>query len=175
MNTSNLKMIGSFAKLIVGDFHTDQTVANIMQVHGIEAFIDTEWYSVSTMNAVLADIVEARRAIDSSFDMVTVGTAVAQNMPLPEGMSLENVILGGQTIVDQIYAGEPKCAIKATKLGDNHYQLAHFLPWPSGILYGNIAGFAKRLLPQGAEYEITKHPDYTEGDTPFILDIKWNG
>jgi hypothetical protein len=175
MNTNtDVKLLGSVARSFMVNLRFDETIADILQSHGINKIVDTEWYSVSTLNLVLADIVEARQSLDSMFDMIAIGMQAANNAPVPEGLSFETFITNQQPTIDQIYSGEPKGKVNAIKLGENYYKLEVYLPWTSDVMYGNYYGFAKRLLPPTSSCVIEKHPDYTEGDIPMIFYIRWD-
>lgn len=169
----DIKIIGAVAKSIIENIRYDDTVKDILLSHNIKEFSDTEWYPVFKIKEILEEIIIARHSFDSVFDMVAIGLEGTKNMPMPDGISFEEFINNQQVTIEQIYSGEPKVKVDTIKLGENHYQVEIYLPWPSDLLYGNYYGFAKRLLPEKIQFTISKHPDYREGDIPIIFDITW--
>ena len=171
----NAEVIGQNVQAFIQNLQAAD-IKPALERHGLTQIDPTAWYPIQKWLDVLSDLSGESGAM---FNFVAIGAAIAQTAMLPpevEKLTFEQIIFGINDFYQMQHRNGNAGEIKVSKVAEKHLVLDVYVPYPDDLEYGTAFGFARRFLPEGANFNIAydeDKPRREQGGESTIIHITW--
>jgi hypothetical protein len=150
--------------------------APIMERHGLASVGQNDWAPTSRFLDALNELAETTDLMSS---LVAIGMEIGTTIPMPDGITLDQVYMGTNDVYQSLHRGADVGAITGEKVSDKHYIMTLTDVYPDDFTYGIMYGYARRFLPPGTGYSVAYDLDVKPRDRggdsgKTVIHIKWD-
>ena len=149
----------------------------LLESHGLTEVDPEEWYSVDEVLAIMNSISNAN---DASSNYVAIGLSAAEFSPLTpdmEHMPFDRFLGLYSKIYQTRHRGGDAGQVIVEPMGHDHIAMIFEVPYPDGVMYGLMYGYARRILPAKTGFTVYYDEDTLrkdEGGDQTIIHITWD-
>ncbi len=153
------------------------TIKPFLDTHGVTEVDPEAWYSLDEVLAIMTSI---GRSSDASSNFVAIGLSAAELSPLTpemEHMPFDKFLGLYTKIYPTRHRGGHAGRVIVEPMGNQHIAMIFEVPYPDGVMYGLMYGFARRILPAGTGFTVYYDEDTLrkdEGGYQTIIHIAWD-
>ena len=167
---SKVEVAGQFMLALVQCIGAEQ-VTPILQRRNIDIQPDA-WYSQQEWLDILSEIEEE---LKDNLLFVSVGMKLMDLTPLPEGITLEQLMMSLDDSYQNTHRGGKAGHLETRKIADKQFAVTVTTPYPIELDYGVEYALCKRFLPEGTKFTV-KYADGAKLDEPgatITIHVSW--